>query len=433
MGGLNGAGMTAEAAEEYTSALGLVMAGGWRQIALGRRLGVPQALGLSVQQWVDGRLGGFVRLSLAERPDEMREAVRELTKPEDDGGYGLSQRKAAEVLGVSRETVRRAADTNVSPQPDLPEGPVSPADTNVSGQSEPKEPKSHAEAHAQRMEASREAREATALLLPDLADLSLDRVEYGTEALAYLAGLEAGSADVCITSPPYWKKRTYVPGEAAELGQEPTPELYVRRLCRVLNEVGRVLKADGALFLNLGDTLASEPGKYRGDPSRRRGISERAVKSNGTAGDGRRFDVPPKSFVLVPERVITALVVEHGWRLAGKIVWHKLGHAPENVHDRLTQAWEPIYVLTRSEHAYFDRSPGRDDVWPIAVGRGTHADGHLAPFPEALVERAIKHSCEAGGTVLDPFAGSGTTLTVARRLGRRFLGCDLAPAPTGVG
>lgn len=95
-------------AEEYTQALGQVTSGAWRQVALGVRLGVPQALGLSTPEWVQERLGGYVRLGLAER----REAVQELTAPEEEGGMGLSQRKAGEVLGVGQATV--SADRNRS-------------------------------------------------------------------------------------------------------------------------------------------------------------------------------------------------------------------------------------------------------------------------------------------------------------------------------
>ncbi len=474
--------MTPADAEEYTQALGQVMAGGWRQIALGRRLGVPPALGLTVQQWVDDRLGGYVRLSMEER----KEAAKELTKPVEEGGEGLSLREAAAIVGLSKNTVARAKEEeapvpNGTPEPEpleseeeapVPNGTPEPepepetpcedcgapthalwlnpedefggrvlcadcaaaeheatAETEATPEALPerKESKSHAVAHEERKETSRQEKEAT-LTLPDLADLGLDCIEYGTSALAYLQGCDAKSAQVCITSPPYWKKRTYVPGEPLELGQEPTPELYVDALCEIVNEIGRVLKDDGCVFLNLGDTLASQPGQYRGDPARRRGISAQAIRANGTAGAARQLDVVDKSYVLIPERIVLALVLEHRWRLAGKIVWHKVGHGPENVYDRLTQAWEPIYVLTRSEHAFFERQPGRDDVWPIPVGRQGGAGGHLAPFPEALVERAIKQASEPGDFVLDPFAGSGTVLEVARRMGRRFLGCDLAPA-----
>lgn len=98
-------------AEEYTQALGQVVAGGWRHVALGRKLGVPAALGISVSEWVEGRLGGYVRLSL----DERRAAVEELTAPETNGGQGLSQRAAAEVLGVGTGTVARDAAPNGAP------------------------------------------------------------------------------------------------------------------------------------------------------------------------------------------------------------------------------------------------------------------------------------------------------------------------------
>jgi hypothetical protein len=95
--------MTPEQAEEYTDALGQVASGAWRQVALGVELGVPNALGLSTGEWVEQRLGGYVRLSMEAR----REAARELTAPEDEGGRGMSQRKAAEVLGVAPDTVNR--------------------------------------------------------------------------------------------------------------------------------------------------------------------------------------------------------------------------------------------------------------------------------------------------------------------------------------
>lgn len=93
--------MNREEAEEYTQALGQVMAGGWRHVLLGQRLGVPAALGLSTPEWVERRLGGYVKMSVPER----QEAVKELTAPVEQGGNGLSARKAAEVLGVSHETV----------------------------------------------------------------------------------------------------------------------------------------------------------------------------------------------------------------------------------------------------------------------------------------------------------------------------------------
>jgi hypothetical protein len=194
------------------------------------------------------------------------------------------------------------------------------------------------------------------------------------------------------------------------------------------------------LFLNLGDTRGAQPGRYRGAPNRRRGISNLAVRANGTAIDGREHDLADdKTWCLVPETVLLRLALDSGWLVVSKIVWRKVGHGPENVFDRLTQAWEPVYVLARHRYPWFWGAPDgtrTEDVWEIAVGRRGAAAGHLAPFPERLVERALRHACPGpeqypgGGVVLDPFAGSGTTLAVATRLGRRFLGTDLVPGGT---
>ena len=260
-------------------------------------------------------------------------------------------------------------------------------------------------------------------------------------SLDFLGGLPAGCAHLCKTSPPFWGKRDYgTPPQAwpdgwvGELGREPEPGRYVDHLVVVVNAIGRVLAPGACLLLNLGDTYGSQPGGYRGDPERVRGVSPALVRANGTALADRVLDVPEKSLLCIPERVVATLTGAHGWRLAAKIIWVKVGHAGENVYDRAVTGWEPIYVLTRSEHAYWRRKTGEpddpeDDVWPIRVGRGGAAQGHLAPFPEALVERALRHACPPGGTVLDPFAGSGTVRDVAVRMGRRFLGCDLLGEP----
>jgi DNA modification methylase len=290
--------------------------------------------------------------------------------------------------------------------------------------------RSHAETHAERLAAA-SAAAAGRGASPVVVALPYDRVVRGVDAGEYLRALPDGCADAAITSPPYWMKRRYLPGDPRELGQEPDPADFVDRLCAVLDEVGRVLTPAGTLWLNLGDTLASQPGGYRGDPARRRGLSARAVAANATAPAGRELDVPAKSFCLIPETVALRLVLDSGWRLLAKIAWTKPNHQPENVYDRLTQAWEPVYVLTRARHAYLDRGAWDErptDVWAIPAGRRGAAAGHPAPFPEELVRRALRHACPPGGVVLDPFAGSGTTLTVALEEGRRFLGCDLAPA-----
>jgi DNA modification methylase len=293
-------------------------------------------------------------------------------------------------------------------------------------------PSAHAVGHARRAAAFE-----TAAPAPGGAGARPDDVVTASAADPFLDALIARGtrAHLCVTSPAYWMKRTYTDGHPDELGQEPRPADYVARLCATVDRIGQVLLPGGCLYLNLGDTYASQPGQSRGDPERARGISARAAAANGTAPAGRRLDVAEKSLCLIPWRVALALVLEHGWRCASIIAWIKDGHAPENVFDRYTQAWEPIFVLTRGAHAYLRREhlPAVDDVWVIPVGRRGAAAGHPAPFPDELVERAIRAACPEGGTVLDPFAGSATVRDVAVRLGRRFLGCDLLGEPAAGG
>jgi hypothetical protein len=294
--------------------------------------------------------------------------------------------------------------------------------------------KSHAQADAERKAAVQAAVDAGLAAPAGASEWPTFGHLEQAEAMDYLRRLKRTPvrAHLAVTSPPFWMLRTYTPGDGRELGQEPTPGEYVRRLCEIVDAIGDVLVPEGVLVLNLGDTYASQPGQYRGDPDRARGISAQGVRANGTAPAGRVFDVPPKSLCLIPERVAVELVLARGWRLASTILWVQKGHAPENVHDRPEQGYEFLFVLTRAEHCYWLKRTGEpedptDDYWEMKVGRGGAAAGQLAPFPDELVARAIRHGCPERAIVLDPFAGSGTVRDVAHRMGRRFLGCDLAP------
>ena len=293
-------------------------------------------------------------------------------------------------------------------------------------------PKSHAQADAERKAAVQAAVDA-GLAVSRGAPVwpRFGQIEQA-DARDYLARLKATPvrAHMAVTSPSFWMLRTYTKDDPRELGQEARPADYVRGLCDLLDAVGEVLMPEAVLVLNLGDTFASQPGQYRGDPERARGISDQAVRANGSAPAGRVFDVPPKSLCLIPERVALELAVARGWRVVARIFWVQLNHAPENVFDRPEQGCELLYVLTRAEHCSWRKRTGHpddaaDDVWAIKVGRAGAAAGQLAPFPDGLVERAIRHGCPEQGIVLDPFAGSGTVRDVAHRMGRRFLGCDL--------
>ncbi|MGH2369762.1 MAG: DNA methyltransferase, partial [Chloroflexota bacterium] len=217
---------------------------------------------------------------------------------------------------------------------------------------ERKEAKSHREAHAERLAQYEAAVQASRPAQPEPAapdDPEPDTEEAASwplydaicrsDALSYLRDLPDGCAHLCVTSPPYWAKRQYTDGDPLELGREADPNDYVARLVEIVNEIGRVLAPGASLFLNLGDTYASQPGQYRGNPDRARGISPLAVQANGTALAGRVLDVPEKSLAAIPWRVLLALILGHGWRCANVIAWVKEGALPENVRDRLTQRW----------------------------------------------------------------------------------------------
>ena len=167
------------------------------------------------------------------------------------------------------------------------------------------------------------------------------------DALEVLETLEDGSVQCCVTSPPYWGLRDYgVPGQ---LGLEPTPEAYIARMVEVFREVRRVLRDDGTLWLNLGDSYASSGGE------RSYGSSD-----NGTGrGPGtKRHDVPnsglkPKDLIGIPWRVAFALQAD-GWYLRSDCIWHKPNPMPESVRDRPTKAHEYLFLLSKRERYYWD-------------------------------------------------------------------------------
>jgi site-specific DNA-methyltransferase (adenine-specific) len=261
--------------------------------------------------------------------------------------------------------------------------------------------------------------------------------------------LPDASVHCCVTSPPYWGLRDY--GHDGQIGLEATPEAYVARMVDVFREVRRALRKDGTLWLNLGDS-------YKGG----------------------------KQLCGIPWRVAFALQAD-GWWLRQDIIWHKPNPMPESVRDRCTKAHEYVFLLTKSEryfcnaeaikeplaessigrakrkgrliakagvgtlgkqirdgvdssHGYAGLALGRNgktgydletglrnrrSVWTVATK--PYSGAHFAVMPAALVEPCIKAGCPEGGTVLDPFAGSGTTLAVAAELGRSGIGCELNP------
>jgi len=314
--------------------------------------------------------------------------------------------------------------------------------------------------------------------------LPLNRVLVG-DALTTLRSLPSASVDCVVTSPPYWGLRNYQTD--GQIGLEASVHGWVGSLVTVLDEVARVLRPTGVLWLNVADSYSR------------------------TAAHG----APPKGFVLGPERLLLALA-RRGWRLRSRVVWAKSNPMPTSVKDRLSCTWEPVYLLVRSHRYWFDLDAAREPAtshrrpvqraatamsrrapdWagPLAngdqsglgrmhvEGRSAHPLGrnpgdvwrlptagfrgaHFATFPPSLVRRPILAGCPERvcgrcgqawrrqlaktvghvavlgamapgchcdaptrpGLVLDPFFGAGTTGLVAEQLGRDWLGIELNP------
>ncbi len=289
------------------------------------------------------------------------------------------------------------------------------------------------------------------------------------------------SVNCCVASPPYWGLRDY--GHSSQIGIEKSPEEYVARMVEVFREVRRVLRDDGTLWLNLGDSYAGGGGFAPDAPSnaKRREmiangesqqgsfvISDRQHTRNKTGGIKPQGAIKPKDLVGIPWRVAFALQAD-GWYLRQDIIWHKPNPMPESVRDRCTKAHEYIFLLSKSQKYYFDgdaiseplvtkpHAPGnkksirhtghmradisdpekmervwgakgkknKRSVWTVTTK--PYAGAHFAAFPPDLIEPCILAGSPENGLVLDPFGGSGTTAEVAIHHGRSCLLCELNP------
>lgn len=305
-----------------------------------------------------------------------------------------------------------------------------------------------------------------------------------------LRRLPDASVQCCVTSPPYFGLRDY--GVAGQIGLEPRPDDFVAEMVAVFREVRRVLRDDGTLWLNLGDSYASTVKGSGGAGKSRLGPNRDLQNIGHQKFEPRRFDMQglkPKDLIGIPWRVAFALQAD-GWYLRSAIVWAKPNPMPESVTDRPTSAYEMVFLFAKSERYHYDAdaiSEGRtgdedangfrggsytggkidngavgkrtavgnkrvrglpprhaqyetrdqsglDDVqrgakrnarnvWTIATR--PFPEAHFATFPPELAERCILAGCPAGGTVLDPFGGAGTTGLVAGRLQRSAILIEL--------
>ena len=243
----------------------------------------------------------------------------------------------------------------------------------------------------------------------------------------------------CITSPPYFGLRSYDGGDT-EIGQEDTVDGYVQKMVEVFREVRRILRDDGTLWLNLGDSYARNGG---GVDSMRNTIHKMKVGQKATylAGGMRSITKVPdglksKDLIGIPWRVALALQAD-GWYLRQDIIWSKPNPMPESVADRCTKSHEYIFLLSKKPHYYYDHEAVKEpavygqekknkrSVW--TVNAKGYKGAHFAVYPENLIEPCVLAGCPQDGTVFDPFTGSGTTAVVALKNGRNYIGTELNP------
>jgi DNA modification methylase len=250
---------------------------------------------------------------------------------------------------------------------------------------------------------------------------------YQGDAREVLEQIPNESVNCVITSPPYFWLRDY--GVEDQIGLEDTVEGYVSAIAEIMMQVQRVLRKDGTVFLNLGDTYYSGKGKSHGTDkkSKKRRFGLRAVDKSG----GLDIGYERKSIIGIPWRVAIRMC-EQGWVLRSSIIWHRDKCLPEYVLDRPRRSYEFVFMFAKSRKYYFNRKPLIDnnvdeDVWTIATRSKNNGKVDSAPFPEELVVRCLDIGCYPGGVVLDPFVGSGTTMQVALAKRSPAIGIELNP------
>lgn len=257
---------------------------------------------------------------------------------------------------------------------------------------------------------------------------------YIGDCIEIMKSMEDGSINCCVTSPPYFGLRDY--GVEGQIGLENTPEEYIEKLINVFREVRRILRDDGTLWLNIGDSYGKD-----------------------------------KSLIGIPWLLAFALRAD-GWCLRQDIIWHKPNAMPESVRDRCTKSHEYLFLLSKCSKYFFNHEAFKEDavsdhpagnrnhkysdqyeeekhhsqihrtkaglkaltgvkwtkrnrrtVWSITTK--PYKDAHFATFPPGLVQPCILAACPEGGTVIDPFGGSGTTAGVAISMGRKAILCEI--------
>jgi len=285
------------------------------------------------------------------------------------------------------------------------------------------------------------------------------------DSLEVLKSMDSESVDMCITSPPYWGLRDY--GTPGQLGLEPTFQEYIAKLLEIFDEVKRVLKDTGTCWVNLGDTYAAGGGKGIEQSGKRKAGVDTGAYPDSAPGASLRSTMG-KSLIGIPERFAIAMT-DAGWIRRNTIIWHKPNCMPSSAKDRFTVDFEYLYFFSKNNKYYFEQqredaievySPSRAIRPKTSTMKAIHGSGkpsgnfttnklspdnkrnkrcvwrintkpykgaHFAVYPEELIKTPILAGCPKGGTVIDPFTGSGTTLKVADGLERHGIGIELNP------
>ena len=237
------------------------------------------------------------------------------------------------------------------------------------------------------------------------------------------------SVQTVVTSPPYWSLRDY--DVAEQIGRDDCLVDYVESIVKTFEKMKRVVRHDGTVWLNVGDSYTSGNRRYRA-PDKKNRI--RAMRVRPPTPEGLK----PKDLIGVPWRLAFALQ-EAGWWLRSEVIWSKPNAHPESVCDRPTKAHETVFLLSKSQNYYYGKDVVRGPngrrlrtVWDLPTEPrkrlNGHVDDHPAVMPMALARRCVSITSRKDSIILDPYAGSGTTLLAASKLGRKWVGIELKPA-----
>jgi DNA modification methylase len=223
--------------------------------------------------------------------------------------------------------------------------------------------------------------------------------------------------------------------EDHQIGLEETPEEYIAQLVEVFREVKRVLRDDGTLWVNIGDSYHNH---RSGESYVKQSFANNRqdLPTSSPSRNKKLVGFKNKDLIGIPWMLAFALRAD-GWYLRQDIIWHKPNPMPESVKDRCTKAHEYIFLLSKSKNYYFDHEAIREptvadndmrqkrSVW--TVNTKPYREAHFATFPTELITPCIQAGCPKDGMVLDPFGGSGTTGYVADKLGRNATLIELNP------